>query len=200
MMADRDVFKKVLEEGESIKLCCPSQSYELFDEEHKKQTTAAWTWALALGIILVGGYIWLCYSRNIELKAIIIVICAAIPLAMAWSPAADKKNIKKLRYAITDRRAITASTDGDKAHSMAISDIDAARLERAGIGTCHLRLGSPTLNMPLKKLPSMALNGKYETLNTTKIYTGLVFYNISTSEGEEIYNILKSEVKTIESI
>ena len=142
----------------------------------------------------------MCFSRNIELKAMIIVICAAIPLAMAWSPAADQKNIKKLRYAITDRRAITASTDGDKAHSMAISDIDAARLERAGIGTCHLRLGSSTLNMPLKKLPSAAVNGRYDTSNTAKNCTGLVFYNISKSEGEEMYNMLKSEVKTVESI
>jgi hypothetical protein len=200
VMNDNEIFKKTLEEGESIKLSCSPQPYGLLDETHKKQTLTSWMWALALGIVLIGGYVWMCFSRGVELKAGVVVICAIIALVIAWSPLADKKGIKKLRFAITDKRVITANQEGDKIYSLVISDIDAARMERANNDTRHFRLGSSTFDTPLKKLPAIALNGKYETNDNVKTYTGLVFYNISASDGEKIYDLLKSSLKKIDSI
>ncbi|MDR1137950.1 MAG: hypothetical protein LBK91_06465 [Synergistaceae bacterium] len=199
-MADNDVFKKTLAEGESVKWSGSAMPYGLLDEAHKKQTLTAWMWALAVGVVLVGGYVWMCFSRDVELKMGVVLICAVIPLVIAWSPAADKKSVKKLRYAITNRRAITAYSDADKVHSIAISDIDAARMERAGSGTCHLRLGSSTFGAPLKKLLAIALNGNYETKESGKIYTGLVFYNINAGDEKKIYDLLVSADKTVESV
>jgi hypothetical protein len=200
IMTDNDICRKALEKGELMKLSCSPRPYELLDEAHKKQTIASWIWALGVGIVLIGGYAGLCFYMDVELKPGAIIICAIIPLAMAWGPVGDKKNMKKLRYAITNKRVITANIDGNKIHSLAISDIDAARLERSGNETSHLRFGSSTFSAPLKKLPDIALNGKYETKDSEKTYTGLVFYNISEGDGKEIYDLLKSEVKTIESV
>ncbi|MDR1481123.1 MAG: hypothetical protein LBI74_00685 [Synergistaceae bacterium] len=199
-MTDNDIFKKTLEEGESIRWSGFAMPYRLLDEAHKKQTLTSWIWALALGIVLIGGYIWMCFSRDVELKMGVVIICAAISLVIAWSPVSDKKNIKKLRYAITDRRAITVYSEGDKTFSVALSDIDAARLERAGNETSHLRLGSSTFGASLKKLLAIALNGDYETKDSEKIYKGLIFYNISASDGKKVCDLLKSAEKTIESV
>jgi hypothetical protein len=200
MITNNDIFKKVLEKGELIKLSCSPRPYKLLDETHKKQTITSWLWAMAVGVVLIVGYAVTCFYLNVELRAGTIIICAIVSLILAWSPVGDKKNMGKLRYAITNRRVISANLESDKIHSLAIPDIDAARLECADDETSHLRFGSSTFKEPLKKLPGIALNGKYEMKDSVRTYTGLIFYNISAGEGKEICDLLKSSVKIIESI
>jgi hypothetical protein len=191
MMPDNDNFEKWLEEGENIHWSGSPQPYGLFDEVHKTSTLVALCWAVVWGAILVGGYYALSVSRDLEIKTSVMVICAAVPLLIAWSPVGDKSNIKKLRYAVTDKKMIVISSEGGKECILPIMDLDAIRIEKAGDGTCHLRFGSSIFNVPARKLPSLAIRGEYEVSNNTRRYTGLVFYNVKTGDGETICDFLK---------
>ncbi|MDR1731124.1 MAG: hypothetical protein LBR61_03425 [Synergistaceae bacterium] len=194
MADDSEKLQKILEGGEIVRWSGSSQPYGLFDEAHKSFTMLSLMWALVWGIILVGGYFALCISRGLELKAVVMVVCAAVPLLIAWSPVGDKGNIKKLHYMVTDRKVVVSSSEGERACSMPIIDIDAIRAEKAGSDTCHLRFGSSTFKASAKKLPALAIRGEFDTRDNNKVYTGLVFYNISVSDGNTICDLLKPAV------
>jgi hypothetical protein len=194
-MPNNDAVEKLLEGGDVIRWRGSPQSYELFDEAHKASTLVTLFWALAWGVLLVGGYYAFSISRGLELKTVVVVICVAIPLLIAWSPIGDKNNIKKLAYTVTDKKIVVAPSENSKEYVLPIVDIDAARIEKAGSGTCHIRFGSPVFKTSAKKLLGLAIRGEFKVQsNDEKTYTGLVFYNISVSDGDEICDLLKSRI------
>ncbi|MDR1379151.1 MAG: hypothetical protein LBJ36_08885 [Synergistaceae bacterium] len=224
-MPDNDNLKKLLEEGEEIRWSGSPQPYGLFDETHKILTLLSLFWAVTWGVILIGGYYAFAVSRALEIKTSVMIFCAAVPLLLAWSPWRDKNSIKKLQYAITDKKVVVFSSEGIKECVLPITNIDAMRIERieriqqtqriekneknekngkneknekASNGTCHIRFGSSTFKASAKKLLTLATRGEYEIASDTKNYTGLVFYNVSASDGDEICDFLKPYV-TIES-
>jgi hypothetical protein len=195
MLIGKDV-EKWLDEGEAVEWSGPPQPYTLLDEGHKTATYLSWFWAAVWGIFLVGGYYALCLSRELEIKTSAMVICAVVPLFILWGPAGDKGRIKKLLYAITNKRVLVV-TEGaagsDKPCIMPLSAIGTVRVERADQGTCHLRLGVSTFKTPARKLPALAVRGNFESNDSNeKIYNGLVLYNISDSDGEKACALLKT--------
>jgi hypothetical protein len=198
-MTNTDNLKKFLEEGESVRWSGSPQPYGLFDEAHKTSTIVSLCWALLWGVILIGGYYGLSSSRGLEIKTPVMVICAAVPLLLAWSPVGDKNNIKKLLYVVTDKKVIVSPSEGTKELVLPITDINAMRIDKAGEDNCHIRFGSSTFRASAKKLLSLAIRGEFELKKDTKFYTGLVFYNINASDGEAICDYLKPYVTIEES-
>ena len=186
---------KLLEEGEVVRWSSAPQPYGLFDETHKTSTVISLCWALAWGIILIGGYYYTCVSQNQEIKKGVMIFCAAIPAMIAWSPVADRNNIKKLLYAITDKKVIVISSEADKACTMSIDDIDRVRVEKTVNGNCHVRVASPVFKTSARKLPGLAFRGEFDNINNNKIYKGLVFYNVSAEDGNTIRGLLKPLVE-----
>jgi hypothetical protein len=184
-----------LEEGDAIRWSGSPQPYEFFDEAHKTSTLVTLCWAVSWGILLVGGYYYFCVSRNLEIKTVVMIVCAAVPLLIAWSPVGDRNNVKKLQYKVTDKKIIVSSLEMSKEYVLPITDVDAMRVEKAGDGTCHLRFGSSTFKASAKKLLVLAIRGEYKIQkNDEKIYTGLVFYNVGSADGDVICDLLKSRV------
>ena len=182
---------KFLEDGEIVQWSATPQPYRLFDETHKTSTIISLCWALAWGIILIGGYYYTCASQGHEIKTGVMVFCSAIPVMLAWSPAADRNNVKKLTYAITDKKAIVISSEAEKACTMNIADIDGLRVEKTDNGNCHVRVGSPVFKASARKLPGLAFRGEFDNIDSNKIYKGLVFYNVSAEDGNAIRDLLK---------
>jgi hypothetical protein len=194
MSIDSDL-EKWLDEGEAVQWSGSPQPYGLLDEGHKTATLISWFWAAAWGIFLVGGYYALCISRNLEIKTSAMVICAIVPLFIFWSPTGDKNRIKKLRYAITNKRILVVaagSTGSDKPCTLPLTAIGTVRVEKAGKETCNLRLGPSTFRASARKLPALAIRGNFDTnANNERIYNGLVFYNIINGDGEAAGDLLK---------
>ena len=190
-MRDNEIFNKFLEEGETVRWSAAPQPYGLFDETHKTSTLISLCWALAWGIFLVGGYYWLSVSQGQEIRKGIMAFCAVIPLMLAWGPVTDKNNVKKLRYAVTDKKIIVVYSDTDKAFTMNTADVDELRFEKTVNGNCHLRLGSPVFKVSARKLTGLAFRGEFDTEGNDKIYKGLVFYNLSAEDGNAIHTLLK---------
>ncbi|MDR1377423.1 MAG: hypothetical protein LBJ22_07910 [Synergistaceae bacterium] len=194
-MPNNDTVGKLLEGGDVIRWSGSPQPYEIFDEAHKTSTFMTLFWALLWGVLLVGGYYAFCVSRGLELKTVVMVICVAIPLLIAWSPVGDKNNIKKLSYTVTDKKIIVVPSENSKEYVLPIVDIDTIRIEKAGSGTCHMRFGSPAFKASTKKLLGLAIRGEFKVgKNDEKTYTGLVFYNISVGDGDVICDLLKSRI------
>ncbi|SBW04102.1 hypothetical protein KL86DPRO_20258 [uncultured delta proteobacterium] len=115
------------------------------------------------------------------------VFCVAVPLFVLWMPVSDKNKVKKLSYAVTDKRAIVLS---DKPISVRIADIDAIRTDNADDGNCHIRVGSPAFKAPSKKLPVLAWRGESCDQGDDKKYTGLAFFNVNAEDEKIIRNLL----------
>jgi hypothetical protein len=189
MADDGDRLKEVLEKDETVRWSGTAQPYGIFDEAHKSSTLASVAWGVAVGVILIGGYLWLCASRNIEVKNVIIVFSLGFALLILWSPISSKKHLTRMKYAITNKRVIAFSTGIGKMFAMPLPAIDAARIVQAGPGTCHILFGSSVAKASGKKLLALTMHGQdVEGEDKVKVAKGMVFYNISTDAG----NILRA--------
>ena len=188
-------LNKFLEEGETVRWSGKPQPYGLFDETHKTSTVISLCWALLWGAILVGGYYWVSVSQGQEIKKGIMLFCAAIPIMLAWGPITDKNNVKKLLFAVTDKKVMVVPSETETACIMRIADIDELRLEKTANGNCHVRLGSPVFKASARKLPVLAFRGEFDIEDNKKAYKGLVFYNVSAEDGNAICDFLKTLVK-----
>ena len=187
------------DEKEYIRWNGAPQPYQLLDKAHKGGTFVSLAWALAWAIFLIGGYYALCITQSQEVKSGVMIICVVIPLVLAWGPLGDKNRVKKLEYAVTDRKIIVVSSGREDGCILFLSDLDAVRIEKAGNGNCHCRLGSSTFKASARKLPTLAVRGDFEVKDGKKVYTGLVFYNVSTDDGKAIRDLLKTSVTVEES-
>ncbi|MCL2009005.1 MAG: hypothetical protein FWG71_00475 [Synergistaceae bacterium] len=190
-MSDKERLDKFLEEGEVIRWSGTPQPYRLFDETHKTSTIISLSWALVWGILLMGGYYALTASQGHGMGKGVTAICVIISLIFAWGPITDKNNVKKLLYAITDKRGIVVSSGSETACALRIADIDDLRVEKSKGGNCHVRLGSSVFKASAGKLPGLAFRGEFDMENNEKIYKGLVFYNITPDDEKAICNLLK---------
>ena len=195
-MQDNGTLSKFLKEGEAIQWSGTPQPYGIFDAAHKASTMISLCWALVWGIILVGGYYASTVKSGQEIKTGIMIVCALVPVAVAWSPIRDKNNILKQQYALTDKKAIVVSSEAGTPLTMNIADIDRVRVEKTGSGNCHVRLGSPVFQASARKLLGLACRGEFDSKDNNKIYKGLVFYNVSAEDGNVIRGLLEPLVET----
>jgi hypothetical protein len=191
MANDGDKLQDVLEKDETVRWSGPAQPYEIFDEAHKNSTLASIVLGLAAGGILLGSYWWICTSRDMEMKNVIIFFILGLALLILWGPIANKKRLARMRYAVTDKRIIAFSTEIDKAFAMSLTALDAVRIVQAGPGTCHVLFGSSVAKASGKKLLSLTLHGRdAEGEDKVKISKGMVFYNISAEAGNTLRALL----------
>ena len=195
-MSDNTKLNEILEQGETVMWSGVPQAYSLLGESYKKSTLITLCWALAWGIFLVGGYYALTISKNVEMQTGVMLFCAAVPLFIVWMSISDKNKIKKLFYAVTDKRAIILS---DKPISMRIADIDDIRVDKADDGNCHIRVGTPTFKTSPRKLPLLAFRGEFSGQDNDKSYTGFVFFNVSGEDEKKIHSLLKPAASPVEA-
>ena len=194
-MNDNANLIKALEEGETIRWSGAPQPYGLFDESRKTSTLISLGWALAWGIILVGGYCALvASSKSAELMKGVIIFLVAVSILIALMPLFDKNKIKKLLYAVTDKKVIIASQGDNKLFTMLIADIDELRIDEAGNGNCHIRMGASAFKTSIRKLPLLALRGESVSQDNKEIFKGLVFFNVSPEDGKAIGRLLKPAI------
>jgi hypothetical protein len=192
-MNDTSKLKTFLEDGETIEWSGTPQPYTLFDASRKSSTVASLCWAVAWAVLLLGGYFALSIVKDLEIKSGVMVCLAAVPLFIAWVPVSDKGKVKKLLYAVTNKRVISLSQGESEPVAIARTAIDAVRVEQGDNGNCHVRIGSSVDKAPAKKLPGLAYRGEYDNHDGTKTYTGVVFFNVRSADGIAIQNALKSK-------
>jgi hypothetical protein len=192
MADDNDRLREVLEKDETIRWSGSAQPYGIFDEAHKSSTFVSIAWGVAVGVVLVGGYLWLCMSREMEVKNVIIIFSLGFALLILWNPISNKKHLTHMRYAITDQRVIALSTGIGKAFAVPLPALDAVRIVQAGPGTCHILFGSSVAKASGKKLLSLTMHGQdVEGEDKVKISKGMVFYNISAEAGNALRALLQ---------
>jgi len=195
-MSDNSKLNTVLEEGETLLWSGVPQPYSLFDESHKKSTMITLGWALAWGILLVGGYYTLTATKDVEMRTGVMLFCMAVPLFIIGMAVTDKNKVQKLLYAVTDKRAIVLS---DKPIAMRIADIDAIRVDEADNGNCHIRVGSPACKASARKLPIMAFRGEFSGQDNNKVHSGMAFFNVSAEDEKTIRDLLKPGAAPVEA-
>jgi hypothetical protein len=192
MADDSNGLREVLEKDETVRWSGPTQPYGIFDEAHKRSTLVSIAWGLAVGIILTGGYLWLCASRNIEVKNVVLIFTLGFALLIVWGPISNKKRLAGMRYALTDKRVIAFATGIGKALVMSLSALDAVRIVQAAPGTCHILLGSPVAKASGKKLLALTMYGRdAEGEDKVKVSKGMVFYNLSAEDGNTLRVLLQ---------
>jgi hypothetical protein len=192
MADDSDRLREILEKDETIRWSGSAQPYGIFDEAHKNSTLASIVWGLAAGVILLGGYLWLCASRDIEVKNVIIFFVLGFVMLILWGPISNQKHLARMRYAVTDKRVIALSAGTSKAFAMSLPALDAVRIVRAGPGICHILFGSSVAKASGKKLQSLTMHGRdAEGEDKVKISKGMVFYNVSAEAGSLLRTLLQ---------
>jgi hypothetical protein len=185
-------LQEILGKDETIRWSGSVQPYEIFDEAHRGSTFTSIAWGVAVGVILIGGYLWLCASRDIEVKNIIIVFVLGFSLLILWNPISNKKHLARMRYAVTDQRVIALSTGIGKAFAMPLPALDVVHIVQAGPGTCHILFGSSVAKASGKKLLSVTMHGRdAEGEDKVKISKGMVFYNVSAEAGNALRALLQ---------
>jgi len=193
MADDSNGLREILEKDETVRWSGSMQPYGIFDEAHKKSTLVSIAWAVAVGIILTGGYLWLCASRNIEVKNVVIIFTLGFALLILWGPISNKKHLAGMRYAITDKRVIAFAKGIDKALVISLPALDAVRIVQAGHGTCHILFGSSVAKASGKKLLALTMYGQdAEGEDKVKTSRGMVFYNISAEDGNTLRVLLQA--------
>jgi hypothetical protein len=190
-MSNIEKLNKLLKEGETTRWSGTPGSYGLFDKACRISTIIPLCLAFVFGIIPIPVYYAYCVSINYEVKIGVIIFFIIVFLVIAYRPVSDKNNVKSLLYAVTDKRAIIVSGKDDNARAMRIEDIDDLRIEEAGNGNCHIRIGSPVTKAATGKLPRLAYVGTFNEQDNVKIYTGLVFFNVPAEDGKTIAALLK---------
>lgn len=190
-MIDNEKFKSVLENGEVIKWSGVPQPYSLFDESRKKSTIFSISCAAVWAILTMGGYYAVTASSGGEIKLGVMIFLLATALLVVWMPISDKGKIKKLLYAVTDKRVLVVSKENSNQIAMPIAKIDAVRVDKADNGNCHVMVGSPVFKASPRKLPGLAYLGKYTGESDNKTYTGVVLFNVSDADGKAISKLLE---------
>ncbi len=190
-MGTNEKLNKALEEGEVIRWSGITQPYSLFDEGRKTGTIISLCWALGWAIVSIGGYYLATRSNGAEISTGVILFCIGISLIIVWMPISDKSKVKKLSYAVTDKKVIIVSKENDTPLTMPLADIDDIRIEKGDNGNCHVRVGSPVFKMSQRKLPVLAYRGEYVDEDGKKIYKGLGFFNVTAEDGKAISKLLK---------
>ncbi len=185
-------LNKTLVNGETILWSGAPQPYSLFGKDRKRWTMRTLYWAVAWAIFSVGGYYALAVSYGTPISPGVILSLLAVCPIIIWMPVSDKLNVKKLSYAVTDKRAVVVSNSNDASIFMPLANITAIRIDEADNGNCHVRLGSPVLKMSARKLPFLAYRGEYVDQNDTKLYKGLVFFNVRAEDGKAIDKLLNA--------
>ncbi|CAK7006774.1 MAG: hypothetical protein DELT_00271 [Desulfovibrio sp.] len=197
-MSENTKLDSALEQGEIVRWSGAPQPYSLFDESRKSSTIITLCWALAWGVALVGGYYASSVSNGAEVKTGIMAFCVFIPLFVIWMPVSDRNKIKKLSYAVTDKRVIVLSEGESNPISMPLTDIDAMRIEDADNGNCHIRLGSSVFKASARKLPGLAYRGDFYAHDGERAYKGLVIFNIPEEDAETVLDLLKPTIPIAE--
>lgn len=195
-MIDNEKLNTMLENGETIQWSGVARPYSVFDETRKKGTILSVCIALAWAALSIGGYYAAIASSGAEAKTGLVLFLLAISFFILWMPLSDKGKIKKLLYAITDKRVIIGTSENNPPITMPIADIDAIRLDNADNGNCHVRMGSTVFKAAPRKLPGLAYSGKYIHENDAKKYTGLLFYNVSAEDGKAISTLLEPAISS----
>jgi hypothetical protein len=191
VMDKNESLNKALAEGETILWNGVAQPYSLFDESRRSGTIRSLCWALGWAIFSIGGYYYLAASNGTPISTGVILFLIGISLLIVWMPISDKSKIKKLTYAVTNKRVMVAPKDSDAPLAMPIADIDAVRVEKADNGNCHVKVGSSVFKMAAKKLPVAAYRGEFIDQDGKKDYKGLVLFNVRAEDGKVISNLLK---------
>lgn len=186
-MTSNEMLNTVLEDGETVQWSGAPQPYSLFDPSRKGSTYTTLCLAVAWGVLSVGGY----YASGVEVKTGLVVFLLAVSGLIIWIPISDKSKVKKLLYAITDKKAIVASQENKDPIILPIADIDDVRVDTADNGNCHVRLGTPVFKVSSRKLPVLAYRGEYDDIDGNKKYKGVVLFNIKAEDGKLIKNLLR---------
>jgi hypothetical protein len=190
-MINNEKLNNILEKRETIRWSGIPLPYSLFDGSRKTSTLMSLYWALAWAILSILGYYAMTASSGAEIKTGVLIFLVGISIMIALMPVLDKGKIKKLSYAVTDKRAIIVSGENDNPIAMPLADIDDIRIDKTDNGNCHVRIGSPVFKMPVKKLPGLAFRGEFVDQDGKKKYQGLVFFNVSAEDAKMIGNLLK---------
>ena len=190
-MINNEKLNNALEKGESIKWSGVPRPYSLFDESRKTSTLMYLFWALAWAILSIWGYYAMTASSGAEVKNGGLIFLVGVSILVALMPALDKGKIKKLTYAVTDKKAVIVSRENDSLMSMNLADIDDIRIDKTDNGKCHVRVGSSVFKASAKKLPGLAFRGNFGDHDGKKKYHGLVFFNVTAEDAETIGKLLK---------
>ena len=195
-MINNEKINSVLEKGETIKWSGVPRPYALFDESRKKATIFTLCCAAAWAVLTMGGYYAVTASSGGDVKSGVMIFLLAISLLIIWMPVSDKGKIKKLQYAITDKRVLIVSGENSNQIAMPIAYIDAVRVDKGDNGNCHVMVGSSVFKASPRKLPGLAYLGKYTGESDNKKYTGLVLFNVSDGDGKAASSLLESAISS----
>ncbi len=192
-MAINEKLNSILEDGEHILWSGVPQPYSLFDPSRKSGTMLSLCLAAGWAILSIGGYYALTLSQGGQLSIGVILFLLCFSLMILWMPISDKTRVKKLSYAVTDKKIIVVSTENTDPVVMRIKDIDGVRIDQADNGNCHVRAGKAAFKASPRKLPVIAHRGEYTDENGVKVYKGIVFFNVTAEDGKTISNLLKKD-------
>lgn len=195
-MIDNEKLNSVLEQGETVKWSGVSQPYSLFDETRKKSTIFTLCCAAAWAVLTMGGYYAVTASSGAEVKLGVMLFLLATALLIIWMPISDKGKVKKLLYAVTDKRVLIVSKENTNQGAMSFANIDAVRVDKGDNGNCHVMVGSSVFKASPRKLPGLAYLGKFVGESDNKKYTGLVFFNVSADDAKTASNLLESAISS----
>jgi hypothetical protein len=191
---------KAIIEGESIQWKATPQDYKLSDADHKKETQRYFIIAIACAIVLNGIFLFYCFgTAEGKFNAVPLAFTLGIPLWFIMEPIRDRGEIRRLLYAITDKRIIVIGVQYN-AISIPLEKFNFIHTEPNKEGNVHILLGGEEFKIAGRKLISCAARGYETTRGESSTLTGLVFYNLNKADCDEVYSILEESNVPLKSV
>lgn len=171
---------KLLKAEEQIRWTGKPENDPFFTAANKGRLIVRW---IIMAIVAVGlsvAYAVYCTNKHITYYWVVNIFTIGVPLYAAVLPYMDYKRLRKVVYAITDRRVIV-SANPNRTFDMNLADVDRIEISPC-CGGSTLLLGSAVANAHENKLRVLALYGKMGEADGKERTVGLALYNLADAD------------------
>ena len=175
-----DRIKKLLKADEHVRWIGKAEKDPFLNDSNRSSMILRWVLTAVIAVGLSVLYAVYCSNKAIPYYWAVNIFTIGVPLYIAVLPYMDHKRLRKVIYAITDRRVIVSAND-NRAYDMLLSHVDSIQISR-GIGGTTLILGSAVANASENKLRVLSLYGKMDEVCGKERTVGAALYNLADAD------------------
>lgn len=146
-----------LEPGEKLLWTAGVEPFETLDRTHKKIFTNKLITAIAVALVFTVAYVIFAVQQHMSVNLIMLLIVYALAAIGPSNLLADGKRLKKISYAVTDRRLLAFR---DSAYAVGLDQIHTGAFRKDADGHVSLLLGRDGLKVKPHKWRETALVGR----------------------------------------
>ena len=180
-----ETLREKLGAGEQLLWSGKPESFETLDKTNKKRILLKIIIAVAVCALLLVEYVILAGKNNADIKPAAVIVVLACGVYFCLDSFLQANQLKKVRYAITDKRLLCVS--GDEVKSVSYENVPAACFKKDEDGHVTLLCGEEGMKAKPSKWRSIALHPL--NMANSNVCESFAFYALP--DADRVKKILK---------